>query len=147
MRAFTLPRPRICRWRRDAIAAVVVVLKPVSCALTRFSALARFHNDKSLVDLTAAAVDDDGGAIAIVFNARVAFPLQQTAPLLYNHFCMNVESAGPNYYTLVSYLLWVFVMTPTCWTSVTLVKFVESFLTLPVCGDCILLLPNPAHQK
>jgi hypothetical protein len=47
----------------------------VSCALTRFSALSRFHNDKSLVDLTAAAAaaaattttaaaaadDDDGG--------------------------------------------------------------------------------------
>jgi hypothetical protein len=64
----------------------------VSCTLTRFSALTRFHNDKSLVDLTAAAAaatataaddDGDGGAIATVFNARVAFPLQQTAPSLY----------------------------------------------------------------
>ena len=108
--ALTLPRPRICRWRRDAIAAVVVVLQPVSCALTRFSALARFHNDKSLVDLTAAAAaadDDDGGggAIATVFNTRVAFPLQQTAPSLYNRFCMNVESAAPDYYKFVSYFV------------------------------------------
>jgi hypothetical protein len=69
--------------------------------LTRFSALARFHNDNSLVDLTAAAADDDddcggGGAIATVFNARVAFPLQQTAPFLYNRFCINLESTVPN---------------------------------------------------
>jgi hypothetical protein len=82
----------------------------VSCELTRFSALARFHNDKSLVDLTAAAAydddDDGGGAIATVFNARVAFPLQQTAPSLYNRFCMNVESATPDYYKLVSYFVW-----------------------------------------
>jgi hypothetical protein len=75
----------------------------VSCALTRFSALARFHNDNSLVDLTAAAAADGGGggggggAIATVFNARVAFPLQQTAPSLYNRFCMNLESAVPDY--------------------------------------------------
>jgi len=114
--ALTLPRPRICRSRRDAIAAVVVVLQPVSCALTRFSALARFHNDKSLVDLTAAADDDDGGggAIATVFNARVAFPLQQTAPSLYNRFCMNVESAASDHYKLVSYFLWLFVITSAC---------------------------------
>ena len=90
------------------------MLQPVSCALTRFSALSRFHNDKSLVDLTAtaAAADDDdggcgggggGGSIATVFNARVAFPVQQTAPPLYNRFCMNVESAAPDYYKLVSY--------------------------------------------
>ena len=129
MLALTLPRPRICRWRRDAIAAVVVVLQPVSCALTRFSALSRFHNDKSLVDLTAAADDDDdgggggGGAIATVFNARVAFPLQQTAPSLYNHFCMNVESVAPDYCKLVSYFLWLFVITSACWMSVTLAKF------------------------
>jgi len=129
--ALTLPRPRICRWHRDAIAAVVVVLQPVSCALTRFSALARFHNDKSLVDLTAAAADDDdddgGGAIATVFNARVAFPLQQTAPSVYNRFCMNVESAAPDYYTLVSYFLWLFVITSACCTSVTLTKFMDAF--------------------
>lgn len=106
MLALTLPRPRICRWHRDAIAAVVVVLQPVSCELTRFSAFARFHNDKSLVDLTAAAAaDDDGGAIATVFNARVAFPLQQTAPSLYNRFCMNVESTVSDCYKLVSYLV------------------------------------------
>jgi hypothetical protein len=87
------------------------VLQPVSCALTRFSALARFHNDNSLVDLTAADDDDDGGggggAIATVFNARVAFPLQQTAPSLYIRFCMNLESAAPDYYKLMSHFMWL----------------------------------------
>ena len=155
MLALTLPRPRICRSRRDAIAAVVVVLQPVSCTLTRFSALARFHNDKSLVDLTAAAAADDdddgggggGGGIATVFNARVAFPLQQTAPSLYNRFCMNVESAASDYYKLVSYFLWLFVITSACWTSVILAKFMDTFLTLPAGGNCFLLLPLPARYK
>jgi len=124
----------------------------VSCALTRFSALARFHNDKSLVDLTAAADDDGGGgggggAIATVSNARVAFPLQQTAPSLYNRFCMNVESAATDYYKLVSYFLWLFVITSVCWTSVTLANFVDAFLTISAGGDCFLLLRLPAHYK
>jgi hypothetical protein len=33
------------------------------------------------VDLTAAHGDDDGDAIATVFNGRIAIPLQQTARL------------------------------------------------------------------
>jgi hypothetical protein len=60
--------------RSAAASSVVVVLQPVSCALTRFSTLTRFHNDNSLVDLTAAHNDDDADAIATVFNGRIRHP-------------------------------------------------------------------------
>jgi hypothetical protein len=36
---------------------------------------------RASVDLTAAHDDDDGDAIATVFNGRMAIPLQQTARL------------------------------------------------------------------
>jgi hypothetical protein len=89
--------------RSAAASSVVVVLQPVSCALIRFSTLTRFHNDNSLVDLTAAHDDDDDAdAIATsvqwknspsLFNKQLASRLVHS---LYNRFCMNLESGPPH---------------------------------------------------